>query len=104
MKNSEINVNQQDEKGFSYLHCAVQAKSKTLIKVLLEMGADINIQDIFGKTPLLLALGTYDFKDDSIIRFLLEMGANTNIPTRNGITPKDIAKRKGVPEDIIQKL
>ncbi|MFL3876288.1 ankyrin repeat domain-containing protein [Wolbachia endosymbiont of Trichogramma kaykai] len=61
------------------------------IDFLLEAGADPNIQDNKGKTPLYLASakGHYDNA-----KSLLLKGANPNITSRKGRTPQQIATNK----------
>ncbi|OCA07067.1 ankyrin repeat domain-containing protein [Wolbachia endosymbiont of Trichogramma pretiosum] len=61
------------------------------IDLLLEAGADPNIQDNKGKTPLYLAAskGHYDNANSLLLK-----GANPNITSRKGRTPKQIATNK----------
>ncbi|KPM34218.1 hypothetical protein AK830_g12356 [Neonectria ditissima] len=56
------------------IHLAVEAGSLTCVTVLKEKGADLEIRDPTGFTPLLLAIRG-DHED--IIRYLLEAGVNT---------------------------
>ncbi|KAJ8943089.1 hypothetical protein NQ318_009163 [Aromia moschata] len=58
------------------LHFAVRFGDYPLTKTLLEKGADVNVMDIFGNTPLSLACIENPSLD--IIRLLIEYGADVN--------------------------
>lgn len=66
-----------------------------LVEVLVENGADINIQDRIGQTPLFNA--AY-YKRTNVVKFILKHGANINIRDKRGRTPlfsaisRDVAK------------
>lgn len=47
------NPNFQDDKGISYLHRACQTHNIEAIKILLELGANPNITDKRGFSPVL---------------------------------------------------
>lgn len=59
--------------------CVVSHGHRDTVKLLLEVGADINAVDIDGWTPLMFAVrdGTID-----IVRLLIQSGANTDITDR----------------------
>lgn len=54
------NPNFQDDMRFSYLHKACQAHNLEAIEVLLKMGANPNINDKKGHSPILEAIGSID--------------------------------------------
>lgn len=54
----KIDINAQDDSGRTPLHWAVRQKKAKLVKTLLEAGADRNIQDMEGKTPISYTQGT----------------------------------------------
>lgn len=54
-----------------------------IIKLLIDSGADVNIKDSGGDTPLIYA--AYD-SDPEIIKFLLAQGADINVQDDEGIT------------------
>ena len=58
------------------------ARSKEQIKLLLETGANPNIQDKFGETPL-----HWCWNNLEKIRLLLEAGADYTIRNNKGLTP-----------------
>lgn len=88
------NVNFQDANGYSYLHAAVQSESKEIIEKLLNKGADINIKDRFGKTPLMVAITGYS-GNQSIIELLVENGANKEARSNSNISCIQLAEMKG---------
>ncbi len=92
---STIDVNFQDKNGYSYLHCAAQVKSIEIVALLIDKGAIIDIQDKYGKTPLMVAVSDYD-GDDKMIKFLLEYGANKEMENNYGISAKKVAAMKGI--------
>jgi len=47
-----------------------------MVKLLIENGADVNIQDDYGKTPLQLAV---EYNNDEMVKLLIENGADLNI-------------------------
>lgn len=104
IKNNEIDINKQTIDGSSYLHCAVEANLLSMVELLLDMGADINIQDVYGKTPVMLALGRDRTEGKQIVQYLLDRGADASIPTYGGIEAKEFATRIGLSESIIQRL
>jgi len=55
------------------LHEAVNKKQILAVRKMLDMGANINIQDKAGKTPLALAVSG---EDEDIVRTLLDRGAD----------------------------
>jgi ankyrin repeat protein len=60
--------------GESLLHVAVKSGHLSMVKLLLENGASINIQDESGNTPLHYAAA--NGKKDTV-KYLLEKGADT---------------------------
>ena len=57
--------------------------TKEIIKILIDAGADINLQDSDANTALMLIMKKYDY--DSI-KYLIEAGANINLQNRKGKT------------------
>lgn len=62
------------------------------LKAFLKFGADPNIPDAQGDTPLHLALEKG--YDPAVFKLLLKHGADPDLPGRNGRTVRDIAARK----------
>ena len=68
------NPNFQDDMGFSYLHRACQTHYVEAIKILLELGADPNINDERGFSPILEAIGSINENNNEILEMMLEHG------------------------------
>ncbi len=64
----------QDDTGFSYLHRACQAHYLEAIEVLLKMGANPNINDKMGHSPILNAIGSINENNNAILELMLEYG------------------------------
>lgn len=65
-----VDVNAQDEAGYSALHGAVSYSHLVLVKYLLDHGADVHIRDEDGDTPLLVCETT------EVFDALVEAGAD----------------------------
>lgn len=68
------NPNFQDDNGTSYLHIACQNYYLAAIKMLLEAGANPNINDKKGFSPILEAIGTINEKNNDILELMLQYG------------------------------
>lgn len=66
-------INQQDGDGNTALHIAVQKNQIEAIRYLLEAGAEINVKNQAGYSPLALAM---EGKDPELVHSLLRMGAD----------------------------
>lgn len=79
LKSGECDVNEQDVRGRSVLHCLLMKDSFSDLKditmgiqMLLEYGADVNIKDKHKDTPLHVVCYGYDLFAPEIIKFLLQ--------------------------------
>lgn len=91
-KNKDI-LNERDEKsGWTLLFNAVVNNEFENAEYLLKSGADPNIPNIYGETPLYQAV---DIGSHKLINLLLEQGANPNLQQQDGDTPLHIAAIKG---------
>lgn len=70
------NPDSQDDKGMSYLHRACQSHYLEAIEVLLEVGANPNINDKRGFSPVLEAIGRINEKNNDILELMLQHGLN----------------------------
>jgi len=78
-------VNTQDEFNRTYLMHSTLNRDFPLIKKLIELGADLELQDNSGETVLRLAIVFHI--DKEIILYLIEHGANVNSANHRGVTP-----------------
>lgn len=83
------NPNFQDDKGFSYLHRACQAHYVEAIKILLELGANPNINDMRGFSPILEAIGKINENNNEILEIMLKHGLDLD-KMESGMTLKEM--------------
>lgn len=90
----EINLNMQNKDGETALMLASKASHNSIIKSLLDAGADPNIQDAtHGYTALHYAITNNSPHIDETVRLLLEGGANHLIKDKYERTALDEARR-----------
>jgi len=65
-------INAQTLNGVSAMHASSRAGYLSIVKVLLDAGADINIKDNKGKTPLVYARKNNRYEME---KYLIENGA-----------------------------
>ena len=93
-------VNNPDERGFTPLVLATYLNQKEIANTLLDMGADIDVQDaIMGNTALMGVCFKGSFE---LAKLLIDKGADKNLKNANGQTALDFAKEGGYQD--IQKL
>lgn len=117
---SGVGVDEFDDMGSSPLFWAARgghtfgphqcggedATRPDVIRTLLELGADPNLQDnrpkgwgrASGWTPLFVALHHEQFKSAAV---LLEHGADPNILTDQGMSAIEVATTEGAPRELI---
>ena len=85
-------INSADKQGRTPLHfAAVSNESPEVARALLRHGANANVRDRSGKTPLWMAANRSDAR---IVRLLLDAGARVNDPNDDGVTPLLVASEK----------
>jgi methionyl-tRNA formyltransferase len=84
------NINLQNKKNWNAIIIATYNGQLTIVKKLIEFGADINSTNKNGTTLLMYALNYYQRTQDSgIFKFLLESGSNSSYKDKNGKNLKD---------------
>ena len=63
-----------------------------IIEVLIILGIDVNIKDIYGNTPLCVAAHNGHL---NIVQFLVDKGADINIKSNQGFAPLYVAAHNG---------
>ena len=87
-----INNNEFDpnylESGKSLVHLIAKTMEVDIAKSLLDKGADVDIRDAYGNTPVMDALSEYDrsdFKDDAMVKLFFEYGASKDAVNNYGV-------------------
>ncbi len=89
------NIDWQNEDNYNYtpLHLAVREGSVEIARMLIDAGADLDVQDTWGsKTPLHEAAHNGRVK---IAHMLIDAGANVNVQDGDGETPLHWAAGNG---------
>merc|ERR1712080_102728 len=81
-------INRHDNKGRTAMHFAASRGSDEIVHLLLEHGANPNLQDYNGNTPLHLAACTHHIR---VITLLLRFGADVAATDAFGKTPLHLA-------------
>ena len=74
--------------GSTPLHIAAQCGYQTLTQVLVENGADIDIQSVTNSTPLMMAIQS---NRQSTAKVLIEHGASLKKRNIDNLSPLEIA-------------
>ncbi|KAF7721043.1 hypothetical protein EC973_005526 [Apophysomyces ossiformis] len=87
-----VDVNSRDEFGYTAMHAAVSYNQEAMIKLLLQYGADINIEDSDKDTPLFVA------EKVEIAQLLLDKGSDAYHQNAEGMTAAMNAHQEGMVE------
>ena len=99
-------VNAQDKRKITPLLLAIELKMYDITRMLLARGAEPNVKNYYGETPLyLLSKGAFSSDDDipDLARLLLDRGADVNAQDQNRATPLVLAAERHL-DDIAQIL
>lgn len=77
------------------LHFAAQAQVPDVVHLLVEAGARVDAQDVFGNTPLWRAVMTPHPKT-AVIDVLLRGGADPGARNSHGVSPLDVVRKRGL--------
>ncbi|MEM8848801.1 MAG: ankyrin repeat domain-containing protein [Pseudomonadota bacterium] len=83
-------INAQNESGIALLHIVIDPE---FIPIVLDLGADLELKDVQGRTPLLVALTEPD--NFEVVRALLQGGADPNARDTKGRTALNYARADG---------
>ena len=83
-----LDIHEINEDKFSPIHYACKNRNVKLMKILIDLGANINSQDGKGYTPLHHAVIN---NDERMVKHLLIRGANKFIKDHNNLTPYDLS-------------
>ncbi|XP_076812231.1 uncharacterized protein LOC143459131 isoform X1 [Clavelina lepadiformis] len=90
---ASADIHCKNKDGSTPLHLAATVpESEDVIKLLLEDGAQINANDAFGKTPLMLAASHGHLE---VVKLLLSKGADTSVHDTKGWAADDYASMSG---------
>jgi ankyrin repeat protein len=84
-------MNAQDRNGYSALHFAAQSGNVDAARLLLSKGAEVDIEDKFGNTPLGRAVFNSHGAGE-MIELLLKHRANPDRTNKSGVSPRQLAE------------
>jgi ankyrin repeat protein len=80
-----LDINARGIDDCTPLYYAIGKGDNDIVKLLIDNGADVNIPDSHGNTPLMAAADMFD-DDDTILKLLLENGADPYQKNNYGIS------------------
>ena len=108
--NASIDVSTgRDEEDETALHKATKEGHIKCVEVLLEHGANMNVQNIFGETPLHVALLNYNISKENrhnIIKSILKYGTkiDLNIRTHSKLTALEMSIKFNENGEVVKQL
>lgn len=81
----------QDQQGFAPLHLAAQQGSVQAAAALMDGGASVDVENVYGNTPLFVAVFNSNGRGD-LIGLLRSRGANPLHANTSGQTPVGLAR------------
>lgn len=97
---NKVDINYRDKDGDTFLHAAIQEEHQDVVKLILEKGARIDIENNAGKTPLSLAneLDNRNPNKQSIIQ-MLDQSRQKDDKRKRKQPPSDPNKRQKFDQD-----
>lgn len=87
-----FNINEQNDRGKTPLHLAIEEKHYQIVEFLTESGADLSIPDNNRDTPLHVAA---IMRGLGVIKLLLQYGSDISSKNGYGMTPLHLASQGG---------
>ncbi|GBU28778.1 ankyrin domain-containing protein [Treponema sp. R8-4-B8] len=84
---AQVNLIAED-RGSTALFDSALEKNKDMVKILIEAGADVNIQSKDGQTALVVVVGA---GDEAIVEMLVKAGADPDIKDALGVSARKYA-------------
>lgn len=114
IREGATDVNAVNERGSTPLHFAAAAGDAAIVSLLLDAGADVNVVDSLGNTPLIDAASVsqpssphFAFGDENsqstVVRLLLARGADASAVNLEGNSALFGAVRNGF-DDVVEQL
>lgn len=97
--------NQEKEYGISALHQSLIQNNIKLSRILINIGADINLQDFYGNTPLIYIVN--ENNSNELIKFLISFdNLNYNLTNIDGNTALHVAliKKINIDKILLEKI
>lgn len=95
-------INAKDNDGITQLHIAAANGYVSVVKYLVEHGADVDSRDCDYWTPLHGAACWGTLQHAKVIELLVQAGADINAKTLNGEAPLDICDNPEIRERLVQ--
>lgn len=88
---ARVNVNAGNNQRATPLHNAAITRNTRAMRLLIELGADVDRQEVGGRTALHLVCGDRQALNGSCAEFLLAIGADVRVITNQGQTAAHLA-------------
>lgn len=103
IETANVSVDQPDEFGDTALHAACQNGRNDIAKYLLSKGANPNVRNNVGSTPLHKLLAS-KYEQKAILKALLKANADPNIRSGAGKLPEEFVRNQGILKELLGDL
>jgi len=100
---ADVNRRSSAFSGFTPLIVAIRNDKQDIVEVLIAAGADVNLKDVDGKTPLMHALAALE-PNIGLIEMLISQGADPRITDRYGYDAFVYARDRRNASNIVRAL